>query len=95
MRRIFNFSPGPAILPVPVLEEASRAVLEINDSGMSILEVSHRGKVYDAIHAETQANILQVLGLSSDDAGVRYVTPRLPPHAAVATCARTASGRAP
>ena len=66
MRRIFNFSAGPAILPVPVLEEASRGVLEIGGSGMSILEVSHRGKHYDAIHAEAQANLLQVLGLSPD-----------------------------
>lgn len=67
MRRIYNFSAGPAILPVPVLEEASRGVLEINGSGMSILEVSHRGKVYDGVHAEAQANLLQVLGLSPDE----------------------------
>lgn len=72
MRRIFNFSAGPAILPVPVLEEASQAVLEIGGSGMSILEVSHRGKVYDPIHAEAQANILTVLGLSPDDYAVMF-----------------------
>jgi phosphoserine aminotransferase len=65
MRRIYNFSAGPAVLPVPVLEEASQAVLEINGSGMSLLEVSHRGKDYDAIHAEAQANVLKTLGLSS------------------------------
>ena len=43
MKRIFNFSAGPATLPLSVLEEASRGILEIGGSGMSILEVSHRG----------------------------------------------------
>ena len=70
MRRIFNFSAGPAILPVSVLEEASRGVLDINGTGMSILEVSHRGKVYDPIHAQAQANLLSTLGLSPDDYAV-------------------------
>jgi len=70
MRRIYNFSSGPAVLPVPVLEEASRAVLEINGSGMSLLEVSHRGKDYDAIHSETMARILATLGLSANEYAV-------------------------
>lgn len=73
MRRIYNFSAGPAILPVPVLEEASRAVLELNGSGMSLLEVSHRGKDYDAIHAEAMANVLKALGLSSDEYAVAFL----------------------
>lgn len=66
-RRIYNFSAGPAILPEPVLEEASQAVREINGSGMSLLEVSHRGKDYDAIHADAEASLLRVLGLSADE----------------------------
>jgi phosphoserine aminotransferase len=66
-RRIYNFSAGPAILPEPVLEEASQAVREINGSGMSLLEVSHRGKHYDAIHADAEARLLRVLGLSEDE----------------------------
>lgn len=66
MKRIYNFSAGPAILPVPVLEEASRGVLEINDSGMSLLEVSHRGKDYEAIHFDAKERLLRVLGLSPD-----------------------------
>jgi len=70
MKRIYNFSAGPAILPVPVIEEAAKGVREINGSGMSILEVSHRGKDYDAIHQETMANVLQVLGLSADEYAV-------------------------
>jgi phosphoserine aminotransferase len=66
MKRIYNFSAGPAILPVPVLEEASRGILEIGGSGMSILEVSHRGKDYEAIHFEARERLLRVLGLSAD-----------------------------
>ena len=53
--RIYNFSAGPAILPEPVLEEAAAGVRELNGSGMSILEVSHRGKDYEAIHADAEA----------------------------------------
>ena len=60
---------------------------------------SHRGGQQRAQHALNPrmawGRVRIMLGLSSDDAGVRYVTLRLPPHAAVATCARTANGRAP
>ena len=66
MNRIFNFSAGPGILPLEVLQEASQGVLEINNSGMSILEVSHRGKDYDAIHVETRERLLCVLGLDPE-----------------------------
>jgi phosphoserine aminotransferase len=65
--RIYNFSAGPAILPEPVLEEAAQGVREIGGSGMSLLEVSHRGKHYDAIHADAEARLLRVLGLSADE----------------------------
>lgn len=67
MKRIFNFGPGPATLPVPVLEEASRGVLEIGGSGMSILEVSHRGKEYEAIHFEARDRLLALLGLDGNE----------------------------
>lgn len=73
MRRIYNFSAGPAILPVPVLEEASRGVLEIAGSGMSILEVSHRGKQYEAIHFDARDRVLRVLGLSPDTYTVLFL----------------------
>ena len=48
MNWIYNFSAGPAILPEAVLEEAAQGVREINGSGMSILEVSHRSKDYES-----------------------------------------------
>ena len=67
MNRIYNFSAGPGTLPAPVLEEASQAVLEFQNSGMSILELSHRGKWYDPVHAEAQAQVLATLGLSESE----------------------------
>lgn len=73
MNRVYNFSPGPAILPEPVLAEASRGVLEIGGSGMSILEVSHRGKHYEAIHRDTQERLLRVMGLSADEYAVLFL----------------------
>ncbi len=65
--RIYNFSAGPAILPEPVLEEAAQGVREINGSGMSLLEVSHRGKDYEAIHADAETRLLRVLGLNPEE----------------------------
>ena len=47
--RIFNFSAGPAILPVPVLEEAQRDMLSLPGVGMSVMEISHRSKTFDEI----------------------------------------------
>ena len=47
--RIFNFSAGPAVLPVPVLEEARRNLLALPGVGMSVLEISHRSKAFDEI----------------------------------------------
>ena len=73
MKRIYNFSAGPAVLPEPVLQEASRGVLEIANSGMSLLEVSHRGKDYEAIHFEARERLLRVLGLSADEYTVLFL----------------------
>jgi phosphoserine aminotransferase len=55
--RIYNFAAGPAIMPVPVLEQIQRDLLALPGVGMSILEISHRSKVFEAILAETEADI--------------------------------------
>jgi len=73
MRRVYNFGAGPAILPVPVLQKASQGVLEIGSSGMSILEISHRSKEYEAIHFGTAERLLRVLGLDADDYDVLFL----------------------
>ena len=55
--RIFNFSAGPAVLPVPVLEEAQRDLVTLPGVGMSVLEISHRSKAFEAILAKTEADV--------------------------------------
>jgi phosphoserine aminotransferase len=52
MTRVANFNPGPSALPLPALELARDELLDFEGSGMSILEHSHRGKVYEKVHAE-------------------------------------------
>lgn len=69
----YNFSAGPAILPKEVLEESAQAVLNLNGSGLSILEVSHRGKEYEPLHEQAQQDILSLMGLSGDEYGVLFL----------------------
>ena len=61
--RIMNFSAGPAILPDAVLEQAKEEWLDYQGSGMSIMEQSHRGKQYSAVHQSTADNIKSLLGV--------------------------------
>lgn len=63
MARVMNFSAGPATLPLPALERAQKELLDIEDSGMSLMEHSHRGKVYDAVHTEAIALVTELLGV--------------------------------
>ena len=49
MSRVYNFSAGPAVLPEEVLKEAADEMLDYKGSGMSVMEMSHRSKVYDNI----------------------------------------------
>jgi len=66
MSRVYNFSAGPATLPVEVLEEAQRQLVDFNGIGMSIMEATHRGKAYEAVHAEAQANLRELMGIPED-----------------------------
>ncbi len=61
--RIFNFSPGPATLPLPVLEEVQRDLLALPGVGASILEISHRSKTFEEIIQQAEANIRALLSL--------------------------------
>ncbi len=61
--RIHNFNPGPAVLPLPVLEEIQAAFLNFNGSGMSITEVSHRSKWFDAVIEDAILRTRRLLGL--------------------------------
>jgi phosphoserine aminotransferase len=64
--RVFNFSAGPAVLPVPVLEQAQRELVSLPDVGMSILEVSHRSKVFEDVLARAEADVRQLAGVPSN-----------------------------
>ena len=59
--RIFNFSAGPAVLPVPVLEEAQRDMVSLPGVGMSVMEISHRSKTFDEIIARTEKSLRGLL----------------------------------
>ena len=61
--RIFNFSAGPAVLPVPVLEEAQRDMLSLPGVGMSVMEISHRSKTFDEIHARAESGVRELLSI--------------------------------
>ena len=58
-----NYSAGPCILPQEVFEKSAQAVLNFNNSGLSILEISHRSKDFIAVMDEVRALVLELLGL--------------------------------
>ncbi len=62
-KRIFNFSAGPAILPEEVLLEAQKDLFSYKGSGMSVMEMSHRGKIFDGIIKEADANLRKLLNI--------------------------------
>jgi phosphoserine aminotransferase len=63
VHRIHNFSAGPAVLPVAVLEEAQRDLVSLPGVGMSILEISHRSKTFEEILARTEADLRTLGGI--------------------------------
>ena len=68
MGRIYNFGAGPSMLPLPVLEQAQRELLDYKGSGMSMLEISHRNALFEEVNDQAQAHIKQLLGM--DDSWV-------------------------
>ena len=63
MARIYNFSAGPAVLPEEVLKEAAAEMLDYKGSGMSVMEMSHRSKVYDNIIKEAEADLRDLMNI--------------------------------
>lgn len=66
MNRAFNFSAGPAALPESVLRQAAEEMLDWHGSGMSVMEMSHRGKEFIAIHAEAEALLRELLAVPAN-----------------------------
>lgn len=65
-KRVFNFNAGPAALPLPVLEEIKAELLDYNGSGMSVMEMSHRSKLFDNIVNEAVERAKRLLGLDDN-----------------------------
>ncbi|HDH01829.1 MAG TPA: aminotransferase class V-fold PLP-dependent enzyme, partial [Nitrospirae bacterium] len=61
MSRVFNFSAGPAMLPVEVLEQASAEMVDWHGTGMSVMEMSHRGKEFTSIAEKAEADLKEIL----------------------------------
>src|SRR5512135_898257 len=64
--RVFNFSAGPAVLPEDVLRTAASEMLDWHGSGMSVMEMSHRGKEFIAIHEKAQADLRELLAIPAN-----------------------------
>ena len=63
VKRVANFNAGPAVLPLPVLQEAQSELLDFRGSGMSIMEISHRSKEFDAVIQTAESDLRELLGI--------------------------------
>ena len=63
MARVYNFSAGPSMLPLEVLETAANEMLDYGGSGQSVMEMSHRSKEYDAIIKEAEADLREIMNI--------------------------------
>ncbi len=63
MNRVYNFSAGPSMLPLAVLEQAAREMTDYHGSGMSVMEMSHRSPVYESIIAETEKDLRNLMSI--------------------------------
>ncbi len=66
MKKVFNFSAGPSVLPEAVLKRAQKDLLNYNDTGLSVMEMSHRSKMYESIHNQAIKDFRDLLNLSDD-----------------------------
>ena len=64
--RVFNFAAGPSTMPVEVLREAQSELLNYGGTGMSVMEMSHRSKAFQAIHEDTKARLRALLKVPED-----------------------------
>lgn len=73
MRQVINFNPGPAVLPQSVLQQAAAAVLDLDGAGMSVLEISHRARAFEAIYEAAHEDLLQLMGLDAGTYSVLFL----------------------
>ena len=65
-KRVFNFNPGPAALPLEVLEQAQAEMLDFKGTGMSVMEISHRSKEFEAVINTAEADLRELLGIPAN-----------------------------
>ena len=65
-KRVYNFNPGPAALPVEVLQQAQMEMLDYKGTGMSVMEISHRSKEFEAIVTEAQTDLRDLMGIPAN-----------------------------
>lgn len=63
MERVYNFSAGPSVLPLPVLEKAQKELVNYGDAGMSVMEMSHRSPAYEGVHYGAEALVRELMGV--------------------------------
>jgi phosphoserine aminotransferase len=66
MNRVFNFAPGPAAMPLEALETAAREMASYKDTGVSVMEMSHRSKMYLEIFDETVALVRELMAIPDE-----------------------------
>lgn len=66
MNRVLNFSAGPSMLPLEVLEEAQRDLVDYKGCGSSVMEMSHRSKYFAPIIADAEASLRRIMNISDD-----------------------------
>ena len=66
MNRVYNFAAGPSMLPEEALEQAAREMLSYGNTGMSVMEMSHRSKGYIEIYDHTVSLLRELMGISDD-----------------------------
>jgi len=71
--RAYNFFAGPAVLPLSVVKETADAILDFENLGVSVMEVSHRSKEFDRVMGEAQSDLLDLMGLSADEYSAMFL----------------------
>lgn len=65
-KTVYNFSAGPCCLPKPVLQQAADSLVNYNNTGMSVMEMSHRGKAFTTIAEKARSDLKQLLSVPDD-----------------------------
>ena len=65
-KRVYNFNPGPAALPLEVLQQAQAEMLDFKDTGMSVMEISHRSKEFEGVIQTAEADLRDLLGIPTN-----------------------------